>query len=228
MDKAKYFEECSNLKLKSTNVSMAQVLNTKFDFNILALSVNGCLNIGNMLRTANLNGVKRFFIFGKRNYDRRSAINAYKHVQIIRVSKDFPDGIEETESNEEIKANTKTKLEPEDYLFDSELFVKIMNKYNMVPVFIEQSNQSIKFNQLNWKYQLEQIPPNKEICLIMGNELYGVPDNIIQTKFQFNGSFSIEIPQTGIINSYNVSNCAAIIMNSLFNYYIKKIHDIYL
>ena len=124
------------------------------------------------------------------------------HINIIRINQDFIN-------------NTKNKFNPE-------LFSNIMNKYNIVPIFIEQSKDAIKLNELNWNYQFEQIPLNKEICIIMSNDLYGLPTSIIQTKNQFNGSFSIKIP------SYNINNWNDIIMNSLFNYNIKKNYDIYL
>ncbi len=219
-----YFEEVCTPKMKR-NTSYG---NTKFNYNILALSINGCLNIGNMIRSANINGVKRFFVFGKRKYDKRSAMTLYNHVEVIRISKDFPDGIIESDKNrEKIDKATKNLLEKDDYDFDTELFIQIMKQYNMIPIFIEQSKNSILLNKINWKYQLEKIPQNKEICFIMGNEKYGVPKNLLETHKLFDGSFSIEIPQTGIIASYNVSNCAAIIMNNIFNFYTKDIINKY-
>ena len=221
-------DKLCNVKMKVSNEKLFHVFNSRFNYNMLALSTNGCLNIGSMIRSSNLTGVKRFFIFGKRNYDKRSALGLYKYMKIIRVSKDFPDGIDENENLELVQMKTKTKLETEDYEFDTELFIKIMNQHNMVPVFVEQCKDSVKLNQINWNAQLYNIPPGKEICFIMGNEHHGVPDNILNTKKLFEGSFSLEIPQTGVINSYNVSNCASIILNSIYNHSIKKIADIYL
>ena len=221
---ASYFEEVCTPKMCRD----AKYGNTKFSYNIMALSVNGCLNVGNMIRSANINGAKRFFVFGKRKYDKRSAMTLYNHVEVIRISKEFPDGIKECDKNrEKIDKVTKNLLEKTDYDFDSELFIQIMNQYHMVPIFIEQSKNSILLNEINWKYQLSQVPQGKEICLIMGNEKYGVPQNILDTQKSFDGSFSIEIPQTGIISSYNVSNCAAIILNSIFNHFTKDTYDKY-
>ncbi len=202
--------------------------NTKFPYNVMALTINSCLNTGNMIRTANINGVRRFFLFGKRNYDKRSAMTLYNHVDVIRISKEIPQGIKECDQNrKEIDRHTKTQLEEKDYDFDTELFIQIMNQYHMVPIFIEQSKHSIPLSKVHWKHQLAQIPEGKEICLIMGNEKYGVPKNILDTQKLFQGSFSIEIPQTGIIASYNVSNCAAIIMYSIFQHYTTYTYDKY-
>jgi tRNA G18 (ribose-2'-O)-methylase SpoU len=219
-----YFEDVHTPKMSRE----ASYGNSKLPFNVMALTVNSCLNTGNMIRSANINGVHRFFLFGKRNYDKRSAMTLYNHVDVIRVSKEIPQGLKECDANRTaIDKMTKTHLEKEDYDFDSELFIQIMNQYHMTPIFIEQSRQSILLHKINWKYQLGQIPAGREICLIMGNEKYGVPRNILATQKRFEGSFSLEIPQTGIIASYNVSNCAAIIMNGIFNHYSKKLHDDY-
>lgn len=219
-----YFEDIHTIKLKRDS----SYGNTKFPYNIMALTVNGCLNVGNMIRSANINGVNRFFLFGKRNYDKRSAMSLYNHVEVIRISKEFPCGIRENDQNRTtINSKTKTKLEDNDYEFDTDLFIEIMNQYQMIPIFIEQSKKSIHLDKINWKYQLSNIPKGKEICLIMGNEKYGVPKNILETQHLFDGSFSIEISQTGVAASYNVSNCAAIIMNQIFTYHSKQIYDNY-
>jgi tRNA G18 (ribose-2'-O)-methylase SpoU len=225
MDKYEYFDKIMERKLRVDDDNLFDIYNTKFNFNVLALSLNGCLNIGNMIRTGNLNGVNKFIVFGKRKYEKKSAMNAQKYVNVIRISKDYPDGIDYNILDDN---HTKTQLSKEDYEFDDELFIRTMESYSMIPVFIEQSKYSKKLSEIKWDYEFNNISKDKEICLIFGNEYYGIPKNILDTQKYFYESFSIEIEQTGIINSYNVSNCASIIMNSIFNYNLKKIKDIYL
>ncbi len=44
-----------------------------YNYDVLSFNIHSCLNIGNMLRTSNLCGCRKFIIFGRRHYDKRSA-----------------------------------------------------------------------------------------------------------------------------------------------------------
>lgn len=132
----------------------------------MTLSINSCLNIGNILRTSNLTGVDKFFIFGKRKYEKKSAVRAHKYSNVIRISDDIPFGIEEKNNSELIDSLTKIKLDTQDYIFDTNIFIAVMKKYNMIPIFIEQSNNSIKLSDINWNYINSKIIPKYTFCFI--------------------------------------------------------------
>ena len=124
--------------------------NANLKFNVMTLSVNSCLNIGNIIRTSNLTGVDKFFVFGKRRYDKKSSVKAYKYANVIRVNEDFPLGIDEKNNKDLVDKMTKTKLDTPDYIFNTDVFIGVMKKYNMIPIFVEQSSKSVKLSNVNW------------------------------------------------------------------------------
>jgi tRNA G18 (ribose-2'-O)-methylase SpoU len=170
-------------------------------FDVLALNIHSCLNIGNMMRTANLCGVRKFIVFGRRNYDKRSCVGAQHYITIERVS-----GLK--------NGNTDLihELTPDDYEFDEELFIEFIIKNKYLPVFIEQDKTSLAATTENIKKiianaeSIDMIP-----LLIFGNESTGIPFNLLQTKEHFEKSYTLELNQMGCIQSFNVSNCFAII-----------------
>ena len=89
-----------------------------YPYNIIALNIHGCLNVGNMMRTSNLCGCKKFIIFGRRYYDKRSCVGTDKYINLERV-----DGIKSGVMNE-----LKTVLGSEDYLLDPEIFTNYIMK----------------------------------------------------------------------------------------------------
>lgn len=201
--------------------------NANLKFNVMTLSVNSCLNIGNIIRTSNLTGVDKFFVFGKRKYDKKSSVRAYKYANIIRISEDFPLGIKEKNNEDLISKMTKTKLDAPDYIFNTDIFVNVMKEYNMIPIFVEQSNKSIKLSNVNWNQVNEQIKHGNSFCFVFGNEHYGIPKNILKCVDLFEESFILELEQTGYINSFNVSNTASIVLNSYYSNELKNIKNKY-
>lgn len=201
--------------------------NTNLKFNVMTLSVNSCLNIGNIIRTSNLTGVDKFFVFGKRKYDKKSSVRAYKYANIIRISEDFPLGIDEKKNKDLVDRITKIKLDSSDYIFNTDVFISVMKKYNMIPIFVEQSSKSIKLSNINWNELNKQIKPNASFCFVFGNEHYGIPQNILQCVDLFEESFILELEQSGYINSFNVSNTASIVLNSYYLNELKNIRNKY-
>lgn len=201
--------------------------NTNLKFNVMTLSVNSCLNIGNIIRTSNLTGVDKFFVFGKRKYDKKSSVRAYKYANIIRISEDFPLGIDEKNNKDLVDRITKIKLDSSDYIFNTDVFISVMKKYNMIPIFVEQSSKSIKLSNINWNELNKQIKPNASFCFVFGNEHYGIPQNILQCVDLFEESFILELEQSGYINSFNVSNTASIVLNSYYLNELKNIRNKY-
>ncbi len=196
--------------------SICEVKTKKFCFrgklkiNTMVLSTQSCLNVGNMIRTANLTGVNTFIIYGNRKYDKRSAMTAYSSVDIVRVT-DKPLTI---------------LLSDDDYVFDKKLFVKTLQENNMYPIFVEQDKKSVFLEDCNWKEVIDDSDELKP-CLIFGNERVGIPKNILATKSLFPKSFIVQMRQVGNVNSYNVSNAYAIILNNVFERNVKMIKDKY-
>lgn len=197
--------------------------NANLKFNVMTLSVNSCLNVGNIIRTSNLTGVDKFFVFGKRRYDKKSSVKAYKYANVIRVNEDFPLGIDEKNNKDLVDKMTKTKLDTPDYIFNTDVFIGVMKKYNMIPIFVEQSSKSVKLSNVNWNQLNNQIKPEQTFCFVFGNEHYGIPQNILQCVNLFEKSFILELEQSGYINSFNVSNTASIVLNS---YYLNEMKNV--
>jgi tRNA G18 (ribose-2'-O)-methylase SpoU len=70
-------------------------------------------------------------------------------------------------------------------------------------VALEQTDESIELNK--WE------PPSNKICLILGNEVTGVDEELISKT-----DLSIEIPQFGMKHSLNVSVAAGIALYGFF------------
>ncbi len=84
-------------------------------FGIAALNLTGDLNIGIMIRTASLLGAEKFFIFGRRQYDKRSTVGAHKYIDMERPGE-----------------------------FSFEYLMKICDENDYIPVLIEQGGGDIR------------------------------------------------------------------------------------
>ena len=60
-------------------------------FAVAAVNLNGGLNIGSMLRTAVVMGAQKFFIIGKRKYDKRACVGANHYIDIEFIEEDIND-----------------------------------------------------------------------------------------------------------------------------------------
>ena len=201
MTRQKYIEEICHTKTKKYPFATH-----KFGINTMVISIHSCLNIGNMIRTANLTGVSKFFVFGNRLYDKRSAMCSYSHTKIIRIA----------------DKELKERLDEEDYNFDENLFYNTFIENNMYPIFIEQHKDGIFIEDINWNEILHGTP-----CFVFGNEKLGIPENLLKIKDKFTNSKIIQVRQVGNVNSYNVSNMYAIIMHNIFERNLKKVKDQY-
>ncbi len=182
-----------------------------YPYNIIALNIHGCLNIGNMMRTSNLCGCKKFIIFGRRYYDKRSCVGTDKYINLERV-----DGIKSGVMNE-----LKTVLGSEDYLLDPEIFLNYIKDNHILPIFVEQDELSIECNDRNIINIINQSEIIGKIpTFIFGNETTGIPKNILDTRQKLEDSYTLQLKQMGSMQSYNVSNCCAIL-----SYKIMEIFD---
>lgn len=177
------------------------IINDASNYVNLALNIHGELNIGNMIRSSHLAGCKKFVIFGRRKYDKRSCVGVSHYMEIERIS-----GIKNQENT------LKEILDKDDYILDENIFYNFIIDNNYLPIFIEQDKNSIQVNDENIK---NIIIHSKELNLtpifIYGNECIGIPKNIIDLQNKFPYSYILELKQKGVLQSYNVSNCLSII-----------------
>ena len=165
-----------------------------YPYNIIALNIHGCLNVGNMMRTSNLCGCKKFIIFGRRYYDKRSCVGTDKYINLERV-----DGIKSGVMNE-----LKTVLGAEDYLLDPEIFTNYIIENNILPIFIEQDELSISCNDSNITAIIKESEKlNKIPTFIFGNETTGIPKNILETRKKLEHSYTLQLKQMGSMRSEN-------------------------
>ena len=58
---------------------------------------------------------------------------------------------------------------------------------------------------------MESLSMGKTPIFIFGNEHFGIPTNLMETRSRFSKSYTLELEQKGALQSYNVSNSCAII-----------------
>lgn len=205
-----------NVHKELKNLSTKQIKDycrsQSFPYAICSLSILGDLNVGNMMRTSNIFGVRKFILFGRKQYDSRSAVGSQHYLDIQKEL-----GVKNTHQH-----NFKNVLELKNVELDADLFVKVMNDNNFVPVFVEQYKDAKILDEINWNEQLVNIRENKIFCFVFGNETTGIPKNIIETKEQFEGSFVLMIRQFGCIKSFNVSTSCALVSYEISKFFKHK------
>jgi tRNA G18 (ribose-2'-O)-methylase SpoU len=196
---------CRNIKVEFETLRTEEVrdysFKTSFPYVNLALNIQSNLNMGAMLRTSHLCGCRKMVIFGRRSYDKRSAVGVYNYTNVERIL-----GLKD--HNQDL-TTVLTKL---DYVFDDELFYRYITENKYIPIFVEQSEHSMKVNPTNISEILTKIAELEKVPIfIYGNENTGIPKNIMDTYPKFETAYILELHQMGAIQSYNVSNVCAII-----------------
>lgn len=138
--------------LKGLSIEELREVNEKdrLPFAVCAINVTGDLNVGIMLRTACVMGAERFFIIGRRKYDKRSTVGAYNYMDVVRV-----DALDE------------------DLELKVDIFRQIMDEYSYKPVMFETNGVDITKN-----FSVNSIKPWKP-CLVFGNEGMGLPAGLL-------------------------------------------------
>lgn len=72
-------------------------------FAVGAINITGELNIGMMIRSASLFGAEKFYIFGRKKFDKRSTVGAENYIEIVHYTYDAPIDADEQIAND-IKA----------------------------------------------------------------------------------------------------------------------------
>lgn len=159
----------------------------RLPFAVCLLNVVGCPNIASMIRTALVLGAEKVIIIGRKKFDRRATVGAHHYIDIEYI---------------------QTEYDPDNYV-DPDEFFGYMNAAGYDPVIAELGGTDL--SEMRWSDSYQN---NKRVCLVMGNESFGVPKILLddpRTKI-------VSIKQRGVLRSLNVSNAAAILMYSLSNY----------
>lgn len=155
---------------------------TTLPLRVCAVNIEGDLNVGMMARTAALIGVEKFYIFGRRRFDRRSLVGAQNYLPIERV-----DGLDESGN------------------IDHDKFLKFCDQEQLIPILFEHGGTLL--GKLSWNTLFNDAKKvNKTLCLVFGNESSGFPENFRSVHT------TVSIYQTGVLRSFNVSAAAAIAM----------------
>ncbi|VBB18140.1 RNA methyltransferase, TrmH family [Yasminevirus sp. GU-2018] len=190
-------------KIKSYSISM------NLGFSVASLSVIGDLNVGAIMRTAQLMGCEKYIVMGKKKFDPRSAVGAMTYMNVIRAPC--------------VKVDTEEKrvLTKEDRAICPDKFYNYMTENNLVPVFVEQTKNAVFDDQLNWKLVSSRLKSDQTFCFVFGSEGDGVAEDVLAKGLTIPGSFVVCIRQLGVMKSFNVSVAATIIMLSYKNYKIQ-------
>lgn len=179
---------------------------------IMAINVKSCLNISNMIRVANLCGCYEIVLFGRKSYDRRGCVGSQNYIKITKISAVInPDKINFDNLNQEDVDN----------ILDIDIFINFIRDNNYLPIFIEQDSISITANDENIKMIIKNSKKfNKKPIFIFGNESFGIPKNILESRQYFETSYTLELQQMGCIRSFNVANCCSILCYKIMeNFY---------
>jgi 23S rRNA (guanosine2251-2'-O)-methyltransferase len=132
--------------------------------------------------------------------------SAFRTADAFRVEKIYLAGITGTPPHREIQKTALGATESVDwkYFEKSEDAVRNLKEDGYTIIVIEQTTSSIP---------LQNFVPEagKKYCLVFGNEVNGVSEEVIPF-----GDLAIEIPQIGTKHSFNVSVCMGIVLWEIF------------
>jgi tRNA G18 (ribose-2'-O)-methylase SpoU len=198
-----------NIAEQFRGMTTSEILNAieprMLPFAIMTVNITMCLNISNMIRTANLCGASKFILFGRRKYDARGCVGAQNYIPIEKVAA-IPDS--SLINFEDITP------EETDEMLDVQVFVDYIKTNNYLPVFMEQDKFSRPATNGNIRDIIQRAQNLSRIPLfIFGSEGFGIPRNLLDTRIrgEIDLSYTLELKQRGCIRSYNVANCCSII-----------------
>jgi len=174
--------------LKQMTVEEIREINQqdRLDYQVMALSLTGDMNIGNIVRTSLLHGAEKVWVYGRRKFDTRGAVGSQNYIDVERIYGFEGDG------------NTMQ--------FDVDQFRKIVLDNHFTPVFVEQGGMTL--GTFDWAETIYDV--DRKILLVMGNETNGIPDEILALKDELHG-YIVSIPQRGVMRSFNVGTAMAIV-----------------
>lgn len=159
-------------------------------FAVACLNLLGEVNIGMMVRTAFIFSAEKFYIIGRRSYDKRTAVGTNHYIPIERI------GACEGGQSEFLNIPEIIRI-----------LTELQNEYTLV--FIEQHERAVELQEIKW----ERICNSRKPLFIFGNEGGGISVEILDA---FRESPIVMIPRTGIGRSLNVSIACGIVLNTFF------------
>ena len=125
---------CYNIRDEYKKLTLDEVKEiqrkSSLPYSVATFNLSGSLNIGMIIRTSVIFGARKFFIIGKKRYDKRSTVGAHNYIDIEYLSYDV-----------DTICGQKKVLE------------KIFEEY--CPVFVEQGGTDVK----NYSFASMNTPP---------------------------------------------------------------------
>lgn len=166
-------------------------LQDRVPWHTLCLNMTGDLNVGTIIRTSHCLGATSVIVYGRQRIDNRSLVGSANYIKVEKIT-----GI------------------TEDLNFEPSTLLNFFVTRNLVPVFVE--CDGIPITKINWPLRMREMSGrNMQPCLVMGNETGGIPQNILDLQNIIPNSFSVSIPQRGVIRSLNVAIAHAMIAFNL-------------
>src|SRR6187549_3066848 len=132
--------------------------------------------------------------------------STFRTADAFRIEKIYLSGITGTPPHREIQKTAlgATESIPWEYVEQPSVIVRKLKAVGYTVVIVEQTSESIP---------LQKFDPsaNQKYCLIFGNEINGVSDEVITL-----GDVALEIPQEGTKHSLNISVCLGIVVWEIF------------
>ena len=150
-------------------------------------------NMGLIVRTAGLFGVKRVVLLGRKRFDKRPSVGSHHYVPIssYSASHGYHDGVQ----------------------LDIPKVIDAINSYSETHslIFIEQTPTSVPLQLLN--ETLEQRGLTKPPIFIAGTESTGIPQEILDA---FPNVLRIVISQSGVCRSHNIGIAISMVLWEYF------------
>jgi len=133
--------------------------------------------------------------------------SAFRTSDAFLVRKIYLTGITATPPHRDINKTAlgATKSVDWEYVESPHLAVKRLKEDGFIIVSVEQAEPHISLEKLTTR-------KNKKYCLVFGNEVYGVSDEVIGES-----DFCLEIPQSGTKHSLNISVSVGIVLWQFYN-----------
>ncbi len=135
--------------LKGKSLEEINKIQPKFPYAICLLNTTGSLNVGVALRSAVLFGAEKFYIVGKRRYDKRSTVGAQNYIHVERMDALRDDGTLESEK----------------------ILDRLVNDgYSPIMIETDGSDMETTLDHINWE---------AKPCFILGEEKAGIPEDML-------------------------------------------------
>lgn len=131
---------------------------------------------------------------------------AFRTADAFRIEKIYLTGITGTPPHREIHKTALGATESVDWQYDEHPAhtVKKLKDEGYTILIVEQTTESIPLQNF-------QPSPDVKYCLVFGNEVNGVSEEVI-----LHGDIALEIPQSGTKHSLNISICLGIVVWEIF------------